>query len=321
MKKLVSVIVPVYNVCKYLEECLDSLINQTYESWECILVDDGSTDNSGEICDEYCKKDNRFRVIHKENGGLSSARNTGLEIVDGGYTCFVDSDDCLDKYFLENVISIANKYDVDVVQLKYTRDYEKLGKDATSCVAFMSENQVFNDILQFDKYEPIMCAKLYKTQVIKEFRFNEKCFVLEDVEFLTKLMQNSNCACSSYVGYYYRKTENSLISQGLNIKKLIGSIESHNSCIEILYTTSMEERSYKFKYTSLFNWLIRTASYDDWKNFYKTIQKEIRSDFVRIIKNSQLGLKSKIVLIICAINLNIAHKICSKNNAYMKGDK
>lgn len=84
MKDLISVIVPVYNVFNYLEECLDSIINQTYESWECILVDDGSTDNSGEVCDEYCKKDNRFRVIHKENGGLSSARNAGLEIVGGG---------------------------------------------------------------------------------------------------------------------------------------------------------------------------------------------------------------------------------------------
>ena len=308
MKNLISIIVTVYNVCNYLEECLDSIINQTYKLWECILVDDGSTDNSGEICDEYCKKDNRFHVIHKANGGPSSARNAGLEIIgDVGYGCFVDSDDCLDKHFLENAIGLIKKYDTDVVQVKYTRDYENLGSGEAANVDCMTADQVFDDILQFREYEPIVCAKLYRTQVIRELRFNESCVVLEDVEFLTKLMLSSSLVYSSYVGYYYRQTPNSLITQGLNIKKLIGSISSHNSCIETLKDTRMRERSYKFKFNSLFSWLIRTASYDDWKSYYKIVQKEVRSDFVQIIKNSQLGLKSKLILIACAMNPDISH--------------
>lgn len=311
MKDLISVIVPVYNVFNYLEECLDSIINQTYESWECILVDDGSTDNSGEVCDEYCKKDNRFRVIHKENGGISSARNAGLEII-GGYVCFLDSDDCLDMHFFENAIGIAKKYNTDVVQFKYTRDYEELGKDVKSEIVCMSAYQVFDDTLKFDEIDPMVWAKLYKTQVIKKLYFNTNCYVLEDVEFLTKLMLSCTFACNSYIGYYYRITSNSLIQQGLNIKKLIGSIASQNSCIEALKNTTMRERSYQFKYNSLFNWLIRTAGYDNWKNYYKTIRKEVRSDFVQIIKNNQLGVKNKIVLIICTINLNMTQKICSK---------
>lgn len=93
---LISVIVPIYNVEKYLQECLDSIINQTYKNLEIILVDDGSTDNSGIICNEYAKKDNRIKVIHKKNGGLSSARNAGMdECSVGGYITFVDSDDWL----------------------------------------------------------------------------------------------------------------------------------------------------------------------------------------------------------------------------------
>ena len=307
MKDLISIIVPVYNVCDYLEECLDSIINQTYKLWECILVDDGSTDNSCEICDEYCKKDNRFHVIHKKNGGASLARNAGLEIVSGDYVCFVDSDDCLDKHFFENAIGLVKKYDTDVIQVKYTRDYENLGSGEAVNVDCMSANQVFDDILQFSEYDPMIWAKLYKTQVIKSLCFNESCVVLEDVEFLTKLMLSSSLVYSSYVGYYYRQTPNSLITQGLNIKKLMGSIASHNSCIETLKDTKMSERSYKFKYNSLFSWLIRTASYDDWKSYYKIVQKEVRSDFIQIIKNSQLGLKSKLVLITCAINSNISH--------------
>ncbi|HJA50079.1 MAG TPA: glycosyltransferase, partial [Candidatus Fusicatenibacter intestinipullorum] len=92
-KVKISVIIPVYNVEKYLKRCLDSVINQTYKNLEIILIDDGSTDNSGKICDEYAQKDERIIVIHKENGGVSSARNKGLDICIGDYISFIDSDD------------------------------------------------------------------------------------------------------------------------------------------------------------------------------------------------------------------------------------
>ena len=98
---LITVIIPVYNVEKYLKECLESIINQTYKNLEIILIDDGSTDASGEICDEYSKRDNRIRVVHKANGGLSSARNLGLDIANGEYVTFIDSDDYIDLEFMK----------------------------------------------------------------------------------------------------------------------------------------------------------------------------------------------------------------------------
>ena len=182
----------------------------------------------------------------------------------------------------------------------------------------MSASQVFDDILQFNKFDSMVYSKLYKSDLIKNLRFNKNCVVLEDVEFLTKLMLSCTCACSSYVGYYYRKTPNSLIQQGLKIKTLIGSIASHNSCIEILKDTKMRERSYQFKFYSLFNWLIRTADYDDWKSFYRIIKKEAKSDFGYIIKNSFLRLKSKILLLNCAISINVAHTCAIAINALNK---
>lgn len=100
MKKI-SVIVPVFNVAQYLEQCLDSIIGQTYENLEIILVDDGSTDSSGSICDSYKNVDSRIKVIHKKNGGLSDARNVGLDNCKGDYISFVDSDDYLSPYFYE----------------------------------------------------------------------------------------------------------------------------------------------------------------------------------------------------------------------------
>lgn len=98
---LVSVVVPVYNVSSYLEQCLDSVVNQTYKNLEIILVDDGSTDDSGAICDRYAEKDSRIQVIHKENGGLSSARNVGLERITGEWALFIDSDDWIELNTLE----------------------------------------------------------------------------------------------------------------------------------------------------------------------------------------------------------------------------
>ena len=119
MKELISIIVPVYNVEQYLDDCLISIINQTYKNIEIILIDDGSTDKSGKICDEYAKKDSRIIVIHKENGGVSSARNAGLRIAKGAYIGFVDPDDWIAEDMYEVLYSNAKKYDADVSVCKY----------------------------------------------------------------------------------------------------------------------------------------------------------------------------------------------------------
>lgn len=116
---LVSVIVPVYKVEKYLHRCIDSIINQTYKNLEIILVDDGSPDNCGKICDEYAEKDNRIKVIHKSNGGLSSARNAGLDVANGDYVYFVDSDDYIDTKLVEDNLNLAIEHDADMVCFNY----------------------------------------------------------------------------------------------------------------------------------------------------------------------------------------------------------
>lgn len=112
---LITVIVPVYKVEKYLNRCVDSILAQTYTNFECILVDDGSPDNSPVICDEYAKKDNRVRVIHKVNGGVSSARNAGLDVAKGEWVCFVDSDDWVEREYLEKMERVGGKNNCDLV--------------------------------------------------------------------------------------------------------------------------------------------------------------------------------------------------------------
>jgi glycosyltransferase involved in cell wall biosynthesis len=120
---LISVIVPIYNVEKYLTRALDSILAQTYHDWEAILVDDGSIDKSGSIADEYAQKDERFKVIHKENGGLSDARNVGTEHVTGEYLLFLDSDDFLHPQLMELCIQVAQRDSSDLVAFTYDRVY------------------------------------------------------------------------------------------------------------------------------------------------------------------------------------------------------
>jgi len=118
---LLSVIVPIYNVDRYLKKCLDSLLNQTYTNLEIILINDGSTDSSYEICKQYAGKDPRFRLINKENGGLGQARNVGLENANGDIYAFVDSDDWIDIRMFEKMISAMEEYNADIVQCNYCR--------------------------------------------------------------------------------------------------------------------------------------------------------------------------------------------------------
>ena len=106
---MISVVVPVYNVEKYLNRCVDSILNQTYSDLEIILVDDGSTDRSGSICDEYLSIDSRVRVLHKENGGLSDARNHGIELANGSYLCFIDSDDYIHCEMIAHLYTLVKK--------------------------------------------------------------------------------------------------------------------------------------------------------------------------------------------------------------------
>ena len=128
MSDKVSIIVPVYNVEKYLDECVKSILAQTYSNIEIVLVDDGSKDTSGSMCDEYKKQDNRIVVVHKENGGLSSARNAGMENASGDYYIFVDSDDTISPDMVEEMVKKAKEHDAKIVSSLISEEQDKLGK-------------------------------------------------------------------------------------------------------------------------------------------------------------------------------------------------
>lgn len=190
--KLLTVIVPVYNVEKYLDTCIKSIINQTYSNLEIILVDDGSKDDSGRICDKYAEKDKRIKVIHKENEGLSEARNLGIKLSKGDYITFVDSDDYIDERMYEILIHDLEYYDVDIATCDYLRveDYSKKAEISNE-VNIYDKKEALCKLLKNEEYKDYAWNKVYKKKLFKDIWY-PKGRVQEDVAVTYKLIINGN---------------------------------------------------------------------------------------------------------------------------------
>ncbi|HEL1969404.1 glycosyltransferase family 2 protein [Streptococcus suis] len=176
---LVSVIIPIFNVENYLRKCLESVRNQSYQNLEIILVNDGSQDSSGAICDEYCKKDSRVKCIHKKNGGLSDARNAGIEVATGEYLCFIDSDDSIHKQYVEILLRSLKKYDADIAVCNFQRvqeneiTFEQEIDLSEICVNALNQDEswfaLYDDKLKF-QYTTVW-SKLYKRYIFTALHF------------------------------------------------------------------------------------------------------------------------------------------------------
>lgn len=213
MEDLITIIIPIYNVEKYLRECLDSIINQTYKKLQIILVDDGSKDSSGKICDEYQKKDNRIEVIHTTNQGVSAARNTALEMTKGEYITFVDGDDYLEKDYCEKMLTNLKKQKVECIRCGYNRVYENSKEIIKAKNAELVSNENFlNSVLQVQGGAGIPSSKLWKKESIINLRFNEKLKIAEDSLFIMQSIKNiKNVYILNEALYNYRFNQDSAV--------------------------------------------------------------------------------------------------------------
>lgn len=223
-KYLISIIVPVYNVEKYIEQCLDSLVNQTYKNTEIIIVDDGATDNSGAIADTYAEKYNYVKVIHTENGGLSSARNIGIENSTGQYITFVDSDDWIDFNLIEHLVNILIDNDCDFVSYGLLKEYDTVTEQNYKMVSFINYNQkqIFNHILNDNSIAGYACNKLFSREIIGDDRFDETLLSCEDIDFCVRIAAKSLKAVHVDANFYhYRQHTNSMTGDfGYSVRKL-----------------------------------------------------------------------------------------------------
>lgn len=202
----ISIIVPVYNVEKYLRRCLDSIVAQTFTDWECICVDDGSPDNSGKILDEYASKDQRFVIIHKENGGVSSARNAGLDIARGEWIGFVDSDDWIDLQMFSDLVAYAKQTDADVIVFGYALYDGK--KDLKKIKPAEGKLDMSTDL---DSLWQAPFSKLFKSSILTKVRFPVGITLGEDMFFTFQVyFANSNIIGLGNVYYHYFQNVNSI---------------------------------------------------------------------------------------------------------------
>lgn len=213
MKPLISVIIPVYNMEKYLCQCVDSVLKQTYTNLEIILIDDGSTDASGRICDQYAEKDGRVVVIHKKNGGISSVRNAGLNRAEGDYICFVDSDDYITENLCETVVKVLQKERVDIVEFGITltdEDGKSIGSIENKQGRFADRTEILTLLIK-GHLQNYLWNKIFARSLFDGVEF-PLGYTWEDLGTTYKLLQKADGLCSiPEKMYFYRQRATSII--------------------------------------------------------------------------------------------------------------
>ena len=307
MNPLVSVVIPVYNAEKYIHKCIDGILSQTYHNTEIILVDDGSADNSLSICKEYAQKDSRIRVFSKENGGVSSARNMGMDEATGCYLMFLDSDDWLENDTIEKLVKSALDSSADVVVFEYSVDYP----DGRSDV-HRHENLKGNMTIQDAVYHTIAgtnrfaWSKLYKREYVGNIRFDETIHHGEDTLFACLVM--AQCRSAYFLPeplYRYVQSEGSATRKSYFNTRLLSGKEAYLRLIDLC-----KEKFPAITDTAVSCYLeilmiIIMDMYKDKKAHRKYIReftREIRKNRKTVLRSKKASKNTKLKVMLCSIS-------------------
>lgn len=320
METIVSIIVPVYKVEKYLQRCVDSIRNQTYKNLEIILVDDGSPDKCPQICDEYAKLDERIKVVHKINGGLSSARNAGLASTTGNYVTFVDSDDWIELDTIEYCVCLIEENKADAVQygIELVSDMNiKINQHDEIVKVYQSKGilEYYLDSSTRRSGGFSVCRCLLETSAAKKFRFREGK-INEDIDYKYKVLRECNTlVVSNQKKYYYWQGGESISTGGLRRKDF-----ELREAAELLCEMTSQESYGRIKFLgevkkarSAFSFLCKIAYYGvsdptiDKAQIVKELTAEHRKN-VGLLLKAPMALSRKILAVLFAINFTITEK-------------
>jgi glycosyltransferase involved in cell wall biosynthesis len=306
---MISIIVPVYNVENYLARCIESIRNQTYKDYELLLIDDGSTDNSGVICDQYAKTDNRIRVFHKKNGGLSDARNYGLDRIIGEYVTFIDSDDYVGADYLRYLYTMITerKADISIVSMmSITSTDNSFCSSTHHCVEYIGD-VALAAMMREKEFNESACAKLYKRELFNNIRY-PKGKLFEDlltVPFLIK--DDTICVYSTKILYYYYQREDSIMH---TVDKRNMRMWMYGMDRLLEYTYKKKSKAYKYVERRLVKAIFWRII--DWKLFcedYISIARYIKqkyySQFRKVLLLPELTLKERLKTMAFLINVRI----------------
>lgn len=306
----ISIIVPVYNAEKYLHRCIDSILNQTFIDFEVLLINDGSTDSSGVICDEYAKKDSRIKVFHKRNGGVSSARNIGVVNMTGEYCIHCDSDDYMEYNLLEEVYSCARRHSADMVIFDYYVDFDETKQVKYAKPTSLDPLSVCKDILG-TKLHGSTWNKLLKTETIKDSNllFKESISYCEDVLFnvefllLQPKVKYLNKALYHYVQHDESITNRASLFQVASLSSYVLSLK------ELLIEKQQYQELEKFFYYQVLGVkLIFVNSGAISFSYIRRFEEESNKNLI----NSTLSIRGKIILLLVFLRLNLLTRILLK---------
>lgn len=308
-EELISIVVPVYNVEKYLKRCIESILNQTYKNIEIILVDDGATDNSGKMCDDFLNLDNRIKVIHKRNGGLSDARNHGIEIAKGKYIGFIDSDDYIESKMYELLYKniVANNADISICDrfINY-EDGRQIIKNKKEEKFVMNKKEGLIELNSFKHFDMAVWNKLYKIELFKEIKFPVGK-ISEDYYTMYKLFDKSNVIVydSTPMYHYYQREGSISRTKAMNTAYLDASKSQveyfqqyHPELLYIAYT------SYVFANIAHLNKFINyNIKYE--KNMALELKKEVKKYLRYVLKNPYISKFKKFQAIVFSKSIHI----------------
>lgn len=294
MNPKISIIVPIYNAEKTLHRCIDSILGQDYTDFELLLIDDGSKDNSGMICDEYAVKDKRVRVIHKENSGVSDSRNIALDEAKGEYLQFLDSDDWITPNATRLLVESAEKNQCDMVIADFYRVIgERLShKGSIDEDGVLSKEEFANLMMEnpADFYYGVLWNKLYKREIVEKhhFRMDSKISWCEDFMFNLEYIRFCERIFVLQIPiYYYVKTKGSLVSQGMSITKTIKTKMMVFEYYTDFYKQVLTSEEYEKKRVQIYRYLMDVAS--DETVLPPLISKSKKLGEERILTNKDIG--------------------------------
>ncbi|WPK76452.1 glycosyltransferase family 2 protein [Eubacterium callanderi] len=308
---LISIIVPVYKVEKYIEKCIETIREQTFKNLEIILVDDGSPDRCPEVCDYYAQKDSRIKVIHKKNGGLSEARNSGLEIMTGEYVAFIDSDDYIDSNYIFDLYKTINEEEADIVSCNYYQLDENYHKLKYRKKIINSQKKIFDNIdaikdvlLTNSINDVITCNKLYKSDLFFRYSIRFPVGKIHEDNFTTyKLFYYAKKIV--YIEkplYYYRRHNDSITANYFSLKRL-DMLEAASETKEFIKKyipnlLSCADANYMVSEIMILNLLVSDKK-NKRKNIkiWRFIKNDLLSNCTNYFFNKHVRLKQKIYLL------------------------
>lgn len=318
MNKTISVIVPIYNVEAYLERCIESIINQTYRNLEIILVDDGSPDGCGSICDQWEKRDSRIKVIHKENGGLSDARNAGMKIATGNYIAYVDSDDWIDSSMYENMMNVLLKEHSDIVSCGFRKVSVMNTKGQEQPITFFqydNKKDALEALITENGLQQVVWNKLYKRSLVEDILF-EKGKYNEDEFWSYQVIGRANkITVLKNIYYNYFQREDSIINEAYSLKRLDGleGKENRQRYIECFYPelSGTARLNLFYSYMYAYQCSLRLLEKEELIIASNRIEKGLKKIHLRRRDYQNETLKQKIWINMCRFSMR---KTCNLRN-------